>query len=60
MQQASQGTDDLAKNIVNVRKAAEDTAATVDEVSSAASETEVEAGRMKAAVDSFIGRVKAA
>lgn len=60
MQQASQGTDDLAKNIVNVRKAAEDTAESVHQVSSAAQDTEAETGKMKSAVDSFIGRVKAA
>jgi methyl-accepting chemotaxis protein len=60
MQQASQGTEDLAKNIVSVRKAAEETSETVGQVSTAASDTEAEAVKMKSAVDTFIGRVKAA
>ncbi len=60
MQEASQGTQQLSMNIVGVNRATERTSETVREVSSAATDTGIEANNLKDAVNDFIGRVKAA
>ena len=60
VQQAAQGTKEVSGNIVGVKNAANDTGRISSEIVHAATDLDVQANSLRAHVDNFIARVRAA